>query len=119
MKRGGKREAKRGRTGKAKQGDEGGGLPYGWPANSAQDAGLYTLLHMASVPWAREVLRIERGCVEVLVGILNYGRVISDRLRAVTLSGGGAGGAAGEEEEDQLGRAGLQCLKAVSSLYSL
>ena len=91
-----------------------GGFLYSWQSNTAQDAALYTLMHMASVPQVRRVLREDyHGCVEVLVSILNYGKVISDRLKNAAMSGGVDGNY--EEEDVELGRSSLQCLKAVSS----
>mmetsp|Transcript_2329 Transcript_2329/g.5088 ORF Transcript_2329/g.5088 Transcript_2329/m.5088 type:complete len:1009 (-) Transcript_2329:214-3240(-) len=83
------------------------GAYYSWQSNTAQDAALYTLMHMASVPQMRRVLREDyRGCVDVLVSILNYGKVIGERFKNAAISGGG------EEGDEELGRTSLQCLKA-------
>lgn len=77
------------------------GTVYNWEANSAQDAALYTLLHMSSVPEIREVLRLDYECVEVLTGILNYGKAIVGEKTLVT-----------DEEGESMGQLSLQCLKA-------
>lgn len=83
---------------------------YSWQSNTAQDAALYTLMNMASIPKMRRTLREDHcGCTNVLVNILNYGKVINDKLKDAAVSGGG-----GEDNAD-LGRTSLQCLKAVSS----
>jgi hypothetical protein len=44
-----------------------------WSLNSAQDAALYTLLHLAGVPEIRGTLREECGCVSELVKIVEIG----------------------------------------------
>jgi len=90
------------------------GAYYSWQSNTAQDAALYTLMHMASVPQVRRVMREDyRGCVEVLVSILNYGKVIGERLKNAAISGGG------EDGDEELGQTSLQCLKARMTLSYL
>mmetsp|Transcript_41622 Transcript_41622/g.88689 ORF Transcript_41622/g.88689 Transcript_41622/m.88689 type:complete len:1018 (+) Transcript_41622:150-3203(+) len=87
---------------------------YSWQSNTAQDAALYTLMHMASVPQIRRTLREDfGGCVEALVSILNYGKVISEKLENAAISGGG------NEEDEEMGRTSLQCLKARITLSYL
>ena len=86
--------------------DSAGKFLYNWQSNSAQDAALYTLMHMSCVPQVRRALREDYdGCVEeVLVSILNYGESINSKLL---------------KPELELGQISLQCLKAVrcSLLY--
>ena len=74
-------------------------------------------MHMASVPQARArggmaMAEDKRGCVQALASVLNYGKVASQRLMGAVM-GDGEGA-----EDAELGRTGLQCLKAVSDAQS-
>lgn len=94
-------------------------LYYNWTSNSSEDAALYTLMHMTSAPTVRDELLQYSDCAYVLVGILNYGKVIGKRLLKNVTGGDEEGNGEQDEEiknEDdaELGLVGLQCLKAVS-----
>lgn len=92
-------------------GESGSHILYSWQSNSAQDAALYTLLHMSSVPQVRRVLREENGCAEVLASILNYAKGDAICSRLLLASNGKC-----DEDADSLGQLSLQCVKAVSFL---
>ena len=89
-----------------------------WCSNSAQDAALYTLLHMASVPGIRRILREECGCVEELSNIVNCGRENKKLLSAVMTGKVENGGGEGQDGSDLL-QLGLQCMKAVSAVNAV
>ena len=67
-----------------------------WPLNSPQDAALYTLLYMASVPETRETLRDEYDCASEMLQLTECGKFDDD-----------------PESENAL-NLGLQSMKAVS-----
>lgn len=71
-----------------------------WPLNSAQDAALYTLLHIASVPEIRGTLRDVYDCTSELLKIAECGKS-SDMLNV-------------DPESDNKLNLGLQSMKAVS-----
>lgn len=83
-----------------------------WYSNSAQDAALYTLLHMSSVPGVRRTLREDCGCVAELLNIVNCGTTNEKLLIAVTDCAPGVG-----PDETDLAQLGLQCMKAVSKVF--
>ncbi|KAL7541515.1 hypothetical protein ACHAXR_012564 [Thalassiosira sp. AJA248-18] len=99
------------------------GCYYNWTSNSAQDAALYTLMHMTSVPQVRRVLREEYGdCVDVLVSILNYGKVIDERLLKHVMAPIKNSSNGDDDKEKgcvELGQSSLQCLKARMALSYL
>lgn len=82
------------------------GTIYSWETNSAQDAALYTFLHMTSVPQYRQVLMgddDDYGCVEVLSSILRYGKVVIGERSLVK-----------DDDGESMCQLNLQCMKAVS-----
>lgn len=85
------------------------GTIYSWETNSAQDAALYTFLHMTSVHQNRQVLMGDDdnyGCVEVLTSILRYGKVVIGERSLVK-----------DDDGKSLCQLNLQCMKAVSCVY--
>lgn len=84
-----------------------------WSTNSSQDAALYTLLHMASVPGMRRAMREESTCVEELATIVECGK-----RRREELSNWMMGNLDGRNETEvmELGNLSLQCMKAVSGV---
>ena len=99
-------------------GGDSSGTLYNWSSNSAQDAALYTVVHMTSVPQLRQVLREEYKCVEVLAGILNYGKVVQCLFKNASSELVQDAGEEQKKEAAELNQASLQCLKAVS-YYSM
>jgi len=87
-----------------------------WSTNSSQDAALYALLHMASVPGMRRAMREECTCVEELVTIVECGKRRREELtKWVTGNLGGRN----EMEVTELGNLSLQCMKARMALSYL
>ncbi|KAL7545680.1 hypothetical protein ACHAWF_009030, partial [Thalassiosira exigua] len=113
-----------------------GAFVKGWQPNSAPDAALYALMHMASAPRVRERMRREGRtraeggtteatimgrCERTLAEILERGREMDGSLspKASKRKGKGKGAAKGEEDDKEAGQARLQCLKARMALAHL
>jgi hypothetical protein len=79
-----------------------------WSMNSAQDAALYTLLHLASVPEVRHTLRDEYGCGYELSKIVASGKG-NKKLSALIVELD-----VNDPNADHVAQLGLQCIKAVS-----
>lgn len=78
------------------------GTMHSWHPNSVQDAALYILLHMTSVPQVRKLLRVDYECVDVLRSVLQYGKVVIGEKSLVK-----------DDDDESLRLLSLQCLKAV------
>lgn len=83
-----------------------------WSLNSAQDAALFTLLHLASVPEVRGKLK-EYGCISGLTSIVEYGKANKDLNDLIM-------GSYDDKDTDNLSNLGLQSMKArIASSYLL
>jgi hypothetical protein len=79
-----------------------------WQLNSPQDAALYVLLHLASIPEVRGILRDECGCTHELTKIVECGK---SNVKLLGLATGSLDWDAAEVAD--LAQLGLQSMKAV------
>jgi hypothetical protein len=88
-------------------GEEAQSTPF-WSMNSAQDAALYALMHLASVPEVRHTLMNDYGCSYELSKIVASGKS-NEKLDALIVELD-----ANDPDADNVAQLGLQSMKAVS-----